>query len=93
MQFSTGNEGFGEAKSIRAEERAFVSRYRSPLHWTEVFRTYYGPLNKAYGALSGRCIVVWAATAPSAAVGDRSANTSRFRSGANWGDRGGMNGG
>ncbi len=43
----------GEAKSIRAEKRDFVFRYRSPLHWIEVFRTYYGPLNKAYGALAG----------------------------------------
>ncbi len=28
-------------------------RYRSPMHWIEVFRTYYGPLTKAFGALDG----------------------------------------
>ena len=26
-------------------------RYRSPAHWLEVFRTYYGPLLKAFAAL------------------------------------------
>jgi SAM-dependent methyltransferase len=39
------------AKMIRATERDFVFRYRSPMHWIEVFRTYYGPLHKAFGAL------------------------------------------
>jgi phenylpyruvate tautomerase PptA (4-oxalocrotonate tautomerase family) len=28
-----------------------VFRYRSPEHWLEVFRTYYGPVQKAFGAL------------------------------------------
>ena len=32
------------AKQIRAQRREFVFRYRSPMHWIEVFRTYYGPL-------------------------------------------------
>jgi SAM-dependent methyltransferase len=36
---------------VHAVERAFVFRYRSPMHWIEVFRTYYGPLHKAFGAL------------------------------------------
>ncbi|HEY2901920.1 MAG TPA: class I SAM-dependent methyltransferase [Polyangia bacterium] len=44
----------GSAKEIRVTERAFVFRYRSPLHWIEVFRTYYGPLNKAFGALDSQ---------------------------------------
>jgi ubiquinone/menaquinone biosynthesis C-methylase UbiE len=39
------------AGPIRATRRAFVFRYRSPLHWIEVFRTYYGPLAKAFGAI------------------------------------------
>jgi hypothetical protein len=26
-------------------------RYRSPAHWLEVFRTYYGPINKAFAAM------------------------------------------
>jgi SAM-dependent methyltransferase len=41
----------GTALEINATERAFVFRYRSPAHFLEVFRTYYGPMNKAFGAL------------------------------------------
>ena len=45
-------ELFGRsAKEIRATSRQFTFRYRSPAHWIEVFRTYYGPMNKTYGAL------------------------------------------
>jgi hypothetical protein len=32
------------ASQIRTTRRDFVFRYRSPMHWVEVFRTYYGPL-------------------------------------------------
>jgi ubiquinone/menaquinone biosynthesis C-methylase UbiE len=39
------------ATSIRTAQRSFVFRYRSPSHWLEVFRTYYGPLLKTFGAL------------------------------------------
>ena len=41
----------GAAREIRATSREFVFRYRSPEHWIEVFRTYYGPMNKTFGAL------------------------------------------
>jgi ubiquinone/menaquinone biosynthesis C-methylase UbiE len=45
-------ELFGaSAREIRTTEREFVFRYRSPLHWIEVFRSYYGPLHKVFGAL------------------------------------------
>ncbi len=45
-------EMFGpHASSIKAEPRNFVFRYRSPEHWLQVFKTYYGPLLKAFGAL------------------------------------------
>jgi ubiquinone/menaquinone biosynthesis C-methylase UbiE len=45
-------ELFGRnAKEIRTAGRQFTFRYRSPEHWIEVFRTYYGPMNKTYGAL------------------------------------------
>lgn len=44
---------FGPGASIRASERQFVFRYRSPEHWLEVFATYYGPVHKALGALEG----------------------------------------
>jgi ubiquinone/menaquinone biosynthesis C-methylase UbiE len=40
-----------QAKEIRITSREFVFRYRSSLHWIEVFRTYYGPMNKTYAAL------------------------------------------
>jgi SAM-dependent methyltransferase len=43
---------FGEAAgSIEATPRDFVFRYRSPAHWLEVFRTWYGPVLKAFAAL------------------------------------------
>jgi ubiquinone/menaquinone biosynthesis C-methylase UbiE len=45
-------EMFGpRAVSIKAEPRNFVFRYRSPEHWLEVFKTYYGPTLKAFAAL------------------------------------------
>jgi ubiquinone/menaquinone biosynthesis C-methylase UbiE len=45
-------ELFGpHASSIEALPRNFVFRYRSPEHWLEVFRSYYGPLLKAFAAL------------------------------------------
>ena len=45
-------ELFGKAaKEIRTASRQFTFRYRSPAHWIEVFRTFYGPMNKTYGAL------------------------------------------
>jgi ubiquinone/menaquinone biosynthesis C-methylase UbiE len=39
------------ASSIDAAHRNFVFRYRSPEHWLEVFKTYYGPLLKTFAAL------------------------------------------
>ena len=45
-------EMFGpQASSIHTAPRSFAFRYRSPKHWLEVFKTYYGPLLKAFGAL------------------------------------------
>jgi ubiquinone/menaquinone biosynthesis C-methylase UbiE len=45
-------ELFGKtAKAIRTTSREFTFRYLSPEHFIEVFRTYYGPMNKTYGAL------------------------------------------
>jgi len=38
------------AASIVATPRAFTFRYLSAEHWLEVFRTYYGPLNRAFAA-------------------------------------------
>lgn len=39
------------ATSIKAAERNFVFRYRSPEHCLKVFRNYYGPILKAFAAL------------------------------------------
>jgi len=45
-------ELFGKTvQEIRTTGREFTFRYRSPTHWIEVFRTYYGPMNKTFGAL------------------------------------------
>jgi SAM-dependent methyltransferase len=45
-------ELFGSrAASIRAERRSFAFRYLSPGHWVDVFRSYYGPVHKAFAAL------------------------------------------
>jgi ubiquinone/menaquinone biosynthesis C-methylase UbiE len=46
------DELFGNAaQEIRTASREFVFRYRSPAHWIDVFRTYYGPMNKTFAAL------------------------------------------
>ena len=39
------------ARALHIHSREFVFRYRSPQHWIEVFRTYYGPTNKTFAAL------------------------------------------
>lgn len=45
-------ELFGEQlASINVERKYFVFRYHSAAHWLEVFRTFYGPMHKAFAAL------------------------------------------
>jgi ubiquinone/menaquinone biosynthesis C-methylase UbiE len=39
------------ATSVESALRHFVFRYRTPEHWLEVFKTYYGPVLKAFAAL------------------------------------------
>ncbi|ALM82584.1 class I SAM-dependent methyltransferase [Bordetella sp. N] len=47
-------EMFGaQAASIQCETRTFTFRYRSPEHFMHVFKTYYGPMHKAFCALEG----------------------------------------
>jgi len=41
-----------EARGIRARTLEFTFRYRSTAHWLEVFRTWYGPVNRAFAALA-----------------------------------------
>ena len=36
---------------MEAKVRYFAFRYRSPEHWLDVFRSYYGPMLKAFAAL------------------------------------------
>lgn len=46
------HELFGTALGdLRATRRYFNFRYRSPAHFIEVFRTWYGPLHKAFASL------------------------------------------
>lgn len=43
---------FGDgASALSAERRTFNFRYRSAAHFVEVFRTWYGPVHKAFAAL------------------------------------------
>jgi ubiquinone/menaquinone biosynthesis C-methylase UbiE len=39
------------ATSIKSAQRNFVFRYRSPEHWLDIFRSYYGPVLKTFAAL------------------------------------------
>lgn len=46
------NETFAaRARAIDVTEKNFVFRYRSPEHFMEIFRAYYGPIHKAFAAL------------------------------------------
>ena len=40
-----------QAAGIRCARRHFNFRYRSPAHWIQVFRDYYGPTHRAFAAL------------------------------------------
>ena len=42
---------FASASAIDHTVRDFAFRYESPEHFVEVFRTFYGPVHKAFGAL------------------------------------------
>ena len=45
-------ELFGSgARVLRTTTREFVFRYRSDVHWLEVFRTFYGPMHRTFAAL------------------------------------------
>jgi SAM-dependent methyltransferase len=36
---------------VKTSKQIFSFRYRSPRHWLEIFKTYYGPTNRAFAAL------------------------------------------
>lgn len=40
-----------EAADIRSERKLYNFRYKSPAHWIQIFRDYYGPTHKAFAAL------------------------------------------
>ena len=42
---------FATKASVAAESKTFAFRYKSPAHWVEIFRTYYGPVLKAFAAI------------------------------------------
>lgn len=42
------------AGDIGIADRTFAFRYRSPEHWLETFRAFYGPVHKAFAALDER---------------------------------------
>jgi ubiquinone/menaquinone biosynthesis C-methylase UbiE len=44
-------ELFAGTTNIAHITRHFAFRYRSPEHWVQVFRTFYGPVHKAFAAL------------------------------------------
>jgi ubiquinone/menaquinone biosynthesis C-methylase UbiE len=44
-------EMFAAAGAIKSDLRDYIFRYRSPEHFLDVFRTYYGPMLKAFDAL------------------------------------------
>ena len=45
-------ELFGsQSAAIHCERRTFNFRYKSPAHWLQIFRNYYGPTHKAFAAL------------------------------------------
>ena len=42
---------FGTKAGVAAQSQNFAFRYRSPEHWLEIFRRFYGPVVKAFEAL------------------------------------------
>lgn len=40
-----------DVQSLVTTKRDFVFRYRSPEHWLDTFRSFYGPMVRAFGAL------------------------------------------
>ena len=39
------------AASVTSSQRHFVFRYRTPAHFVDIFRTWYGPVHKVFAAL------------------------------------------
>jgi SAM-dependent methyltransferase len=41
-------------RPVKVSKQIFNFRYRSPAHWLEVFRNYYGPTHRAFAALDAQ---------------------------------------
>ena len=55
-------ELFGaQAANIACRRLNFNFRYRSPAHWLQVFRDYYGPTHMAFAALDAQAQLALAA--------------------------------
>ena len=48
---------FGADATVSAQSRHFTFRYKSPSHWLEIFRDYYGPVLKAFAAIDAEARV------------------------------------
>lgn len=59
-----------QASSIKSETRHFVFRYQSPEHWLQIFKSYYGPMLKAFATVEP--------AAQTALTSDIMAQISRF---------------
>jgi ubiquinone/menaquinone biosynthesis C-methylase UbiE len=45
-------EMFGPLANIQVTRKMYTFRYLSPQHFIDIFRTFYGPMNKAFAALN-----------------------------------------
>ena len=45
-------ELFGDSVALTIKRRNYEFRYKNAQHWLDIFRSYYGPLLKAFGALN-----------------------------------------
>ena len=63
-----------QVSEIRVEKMTYMFRYRSFAHFVDVFRTFYGPLHKAFIALGENAPALEADLAACAARFNRSAN-------------------
>ena len=50
-------ELFGPLANIQVTRKQFTFRYLSPHHFIDIFRTFYGPMNKAFAALAADAAV------------------------------------
>jgi hypothetical protein len=39
------------ARDIRTQRKPYMFRYLSAAHWIQIFRSFYGPVNRAFAAL------------------------------------------